>query len=125
YAQVGVGKSNRLHLTDVFAATAGLQLEHGDFAYPSQIKEDAPKHSEHLVLHVGASDPRKNCSAKKWMEIIGEVCGVWTRQVYLVGTGNERLATGGNLPEQVIDLCGSTKFEDLFSIVRTSSGVIA
>lgn len=125
YAQVGPQRPNRLHLTDIFAATAGLVLENSDFRFPDTIKNDSPKEGEYLVIHVGASQPEKNCSAKKWAQIIRAITAVYDGTVYLVGTGGERLASMYALPDSVVDLCGQTNIKDLFQLVQGSRGVVA
>lgn len=125
YAQVGPGRTSRLHLTDVFAATAGLILEKNDFQPPSFVNESSPESFNSLVIHVGASDPNKNLSRDKWSEIIHQLAGHWEGQIYLVGTASESLQDFNHFPSHVIDMCGRTDFKDLFQLVRNSRGLIA
>lgn len=125
YSQVGPQRTNRLHLTDIFAATAGLVLEPSDFRYPDLIPADAPATSNHLVVHVGASQAEKNCSGKKWVQLIHAITKIFDGTVYLVGTGSEGLASLYSLPESVVDLCGQTNIKDLFQLVRSSRGLVA
>lgn len=125
YAQVGADRSNQLHLTDIFAATAGLVLEVSDFKPPARIPLDQPRDSKAIAIHVGASDASKNCSSDKWHQIICELAKVWDGNIYLLGTASESLQDRYQFPNSVVDLCGKTDFKDLFQIIQSCQGLVA
>lgn len=86
YAQVGVGKSNRYHLCDVFAAASGVDLDASDYSHPSRV---AVKGNS-VIVHMGASQANKVYPAEMWSEVIAQLVGGVEGSVILVGSSTER-----------------------------------
>lgn len=120
YAQVGVGRPNRLHITDIFALVAGVELTEADwsFGFAPVASEDA-----FVVIHVGASDLGKTLSWSKWLQVVKKLCESWQDgQVVLIGSPEEaELAEkicSFNSERRPINLVGQTTLAEAFEIVR-------
>ena len=125
YAQVGVGRFNRLHLVDIFAMVAGVELEPQDFQHPSSqnpTREDRP----YYVIHVGASRSFKTCTSESWEAILRILLKKTDHIVYLVGTKEEKLNSEWiKTQNRIVDLCGETSIDDLFPMVAGADALIA
>ncbi len=121
HAQVGVLKTNRVHLVDLFAALFDVDLAKVDLAPPmlNGDKKNLPEMA--AVVHVGASDLGKTAPAlflgralKKFIEM------GWPFPVVLIGAkGEEFLAREIEYhaqSSQVQNLVGLTPLEDLFPL---------
>ncbi|MES2964942.1 MAG: glycosyltransferase family 9 protein [Bdellovibrionota bacterium] len=124
YAQVGPGKGNRAHLTDLFAHVAGVELTNED--WPARI--DANACSGAIVVHIGASQLSKTLSWSKWMQVIKGLCREHDGNVVVVGSEEEaEIATqacaisGDKTP---VNLVGKTTLGELFEIVRSAKCVV-
>lgn len=128
YAQVGVGRSNRIHLTQMFAMTAGVELERSH-QHPS-ISIDTSFHidKDYFVLHVGASDLGKSMDEKQLSDLVQSFLKVRRENLVLVGVAAEQGLAQAAKPllgsERVIDLTGKTRLEELFPIIKDSLGLI-
>ena len=125
YAQVGVGRFNRLHLVDVFAMIADVELKEEDFKGPSSdfsVRTDKP----YYVIHVGASKSFKTCKPETWESVLRVLLKKTEHVVYLVGTAEERINSDWiDTQNRIVDLCGETSISDLFPIVAGAEAVIA
>lgn len=71
YSQVGIGRGNRVHLTDLFAAIANVDLSPEDFRAPSSLGARAEHVSDGpVVVHVGASEAGKTLMPFQWARVI-------------------------------------------------------
>jgi ADP-heptose:LPS heptosyltransferase len=68
--QVGVGKMNKVHLTDVFAGVAAVDLQPADFRPPRGGPPAADAGGSRVVVHLGSSDPRKCPDAETWVRLM-------------------------------------------------------
>jgi heptosyltransferase III len=123
FAQVGVGKSNRIHITDLLAQVAGVSLASGDWYLKYKPKPSAELPAEFVAIHIGASQIEKSYS--QWAKVINGI----GYPVVLIGAVGERpfaeeiLKTVNN-KENLIDLVGRTSFTQLFDIIAQSSLLI-
>lgn len=71
YSQVGIGRANRVHLTDLFAAIANVDLQPSDWAAPSFLgpRSNAAAPGP-IAVHVGASDAGKTLAPFQWARVI-------------------------------------------------------
>ena len=133
YAQVGPTKANRLHVTDLFAHVAGVELAIEDWAanetsakLASVVLEAGEKA---IVVHVGASQLGKTLSAAKWSQVIRGLCRVYEAgRVVVIGSAEEaELAEGiciSSADRKALNLTGRTKLPELFEIIRNAACVI-
>jgi heptosyltransferase-3 len=128
YAQVGIGKANRIHLTDIFAEMLGVSIEEADWQLPqlpaSQVE---PPSSPYLVVHLGASQKSKAYPASLWLQALIKITSSWKGSVVLIGSAEEaplaQQITEG-LQDRVIDFIGKTKLTDLFSLLKGAEMLI-
>lgn len=123
YAQVGIGRSNRYHLTEIFASVAGVDLIEDDFHF-AQHTYCGPRHG--VVVHLGASTPDKVYPAELWVEAIREI--LHSKTVTLIGSSGER-ALSETVVSQISDEnlknhVGETALTDLFQVVGTAEVII-
>lgn len=133
HAQVGVGRANRLHLTDIFAFVSDAELLEEDWQIESRnesaITDVVRSAGESpIVIHVGASEAGKTFSWLKWSQIVRGLLSSTSHPIVLVGAAGEQgLATNicasssGRAP---INLVGQTTLPELFEIIRRSSLLI-
>jgi ADP-heptose:LPS heptosyltransferase len=118
YAQVGVGQSNRFHVTDLFAHVAGVDLIAEDWEFNKIPSRDR---AAVILIHVGASDLSKTLSSGKWQQVVKGLIGRWSGQVVLVGSVAERdfasqiAAISGD--RQPVNLVGETRLDEVFAMV--------
>lgn len=123
YAQVGIGRSNRYHLTEIFAAVAGVDLIEDDFRFAEQTY-CGPRHG--VVVHLGASTADKIYPAELWVEAIREI--LQSKTVTLIGSAGEKALSetvaaqisNENLKNRV----GETALTDLFQVVGTAEVIV-
>jgi ADP-heptose:LPS heptosyltransferase len=87
YAQVGVKRSNRFHLAEVFATMAGADLVPSDWREPVQLPEYNQKCP--ILFHIGASESHKSLSPEKWIAVINQFLKTCEDHVGLIGSASE------------------------------------
>jgi len=119
YAQVGVGRSNRYHLTDLFAAVAGVDLSDDDFA----IARPVVACRDGVVIHIGASRADKSYPPEMWVQVIqGLLAQLGTRlRLQLIGSPAE-MALAETICQQVprdavVNRVGQTSIEQLLTLL--------
>lgn len=85
YAQVGIDRANRYHLTDVFAAVAGVDLIEFDFSHPA----GGAVRRDQIVVHLGASQVEKTYPPELWREVLIELSRSYLGDIVVVGSANE------------------------------------
>ena len=123
YAQVGVGRANRYHLTDLFAGVAGVELEDADFrALPE------PSARRGVVVHLGASQIEKTYAPEKWAEVLTELRKLTAEPVTLIGSAAERALSAAVIAraqiKDVIDRTGETTLPELFDVLNQAKLMI-
>ncbi|MFZ4404489.1 MAG: glycosyltransferase family 9 protein [Pseudobdellovibrionaceae bacterium] len=122
YAQVGVKKSNRFHLTDIFSAVAEVVYQSEDWS----IKSTKPVHlpSKYIVVHIGTSEVQKALPAYAWAEILNAYFknSDSALPIVLVGSNEEvgkckEIINDCYETSKIIDLVGNTVLQDLVNTV--------
>lgn len=85
YAQVGIDRGNRYHLTDIFAAVAGVELIDEDFTLPVA----GQRQSRSVVVHIGASQNDKAYPPEMWREVLRDL-QAHVASIIVVGSADER-----------------------------------
>ena len=130
YAQVGVGKGNRLHVTDLFAHAAGVELVEEDWACAKEA--NCPVVSEAnrdgILVHLGASNLSKTLSWSKWLQVVTKLLAQTDAPVILIGSQAE-----ADIAEKVaavfgsrkpVNMVGRTTIPELFELVMSAQLVI-
>ncbi|MEQ1875775.1 MAG: glycosyltransferase family 9 protein [Bdellovibrionia bacterium] len=120
YAQVGIGRPNRVHVVDLMAGVAGCELQPGDWSLPNNVVEiDTPR--PFIVIHIGASQERKSYPARMWAKVIERTREWWDGDIVLVGSASEVEKSNAITAEcgltRVIPLVGQTRLPQLFGIL--------
>lgn len=120
YAQAGVSRFNRIHVTDLFAMVAGVELKAEDFCANSSENRNG------VVIQVGASQAQKTLSPTEWQSVIEAVRSTTREPITLVGS-KEDAGTPLFLSQlaDVHDLRGRTQLSETFELIRRSSFLIA
>ena len=125
YAQVGIGRFNRFHLTDLIAGVMGVELTPEDWHPPVIDEKKFEFPEEYIVLHVGSSELQKSLPAYRWSRILNyfyEQCPNQT--VFLIGSKDEiptsELIQKNCHDVNMINLVGKTSVKDLFSVLIKS-----
>jgi heptosyltransferase III len=133
FGQVGPGNGNRLHITDLFASVAGVDLTSNDWEFTEKpqgvtcpIVNEAGKDS--ILVHIGASDLAKTLSVSKWKHVIEGLLQKTQSQVILVGSKDEmdlanRIADVAT-HRKPLNFVGRTTISEVFEIVRGARLVI-
>lgn len=141
YAQVGVGRSNRFHLSDLFAEIAGVGIVPDDWVSPLALLQQSPffkkgessESSFRICVHVGASASYKCLRSEPWAQVLKFIAEEYEKSnldkaldLFLVGTQAE--GSGISLPEnrnvRVHNVCGKTQLIDVFALVQSSDLVV-
>lgn len=133
YGQVGVGKGNRLHVTDLFAYVAGVELSPEDWtasvdARALTSESVAKAGAGSIVVHIGASQLSKTLSWSKWMQVLKGLGAAHDGNVVVVGSEEEKeiaeRACSFGTGKAPVNLVGETTLPELFEIVRSAKCVI-
>lgn len=129
YAQVGPGRANRIHLSDLFATLMEVDLEPSDWQAPDLDVKDFGVRGRSIVLHPGASEAHKTIPAFLWGRVVKRIHDLHPQcPIVIIGSAEEgRLANEirANAGDAVIiDLTGQTRFQDLYGICRRAQVVI-
>ncbi len=128
YAQVGIKKYNRFHVSELFAMTLGVDLLPSDWEKAWQTQElreslaDQVK-GKYFVVHPGASCDSKTLSANKWGEVVAAMTQSLTETIVLIGSPSDfqksnRIVEVASAGHRLINLVGQTSFSDLFPILK-------
>lgn len=91
YAQVGINRENRIHVTDLFAEICEVSLQKEDFIPPSSENTEAAQ----IIIHVGGSEPQKRISVEVYNQVIETLSRETLKEnsaVWLVGSGEAESA---------------------------------
>lgn len=123
YAQVGTGRSNRYHITDLFASVAGVDLTESDFSSSNVAAEDR----RDVVIHMGASQHNKTYPPEMWVKVIQKISLSLSvaDSIRLVGSADEAAlaaAVIGQLQnsESVLNSVGQTSLTELMAILSNA-----
>ncbi|UOE99860.1 glycosyltransferase family 9 protein [Bdellovibrio reynosensis] len=129
YAQVGIGKANRVHVADVLASMIDVQFVESDWAPPEAMATSLNLPEQYLVLHVGASEKQKSLSPATWAQTLNYFAKRYSSlPIVLIGAASE-----WNLADEIqrsvpnltfLNLAGKTKISDLFSIIQKADLLI-
>ncbi|MCB9024994.1 MAG: glycosyltransferase family 9 protein [Bdellovibrionaceae bacterium] len=136
YAQIGIGKANRVHLTQVFAGVAQIDLVDEDWNCQNLGTENLETLAEFnlplkkfIILQVGASQEEKTYGIDKWSQVINHFKKLSNIALVLVGSSDEKdlgekiqQSTNG---ANIINLIGKTNLSQLSQIVRGSCLVVS
>jgi len=122
YSQVGIGRPNRIHVSDLLANLAEVMLEDSDFKL-----FECARDPEGIVIHIGASENSKAVSVDKWVMIISALQQRNLTNIKLVGAAHE-----SGLANQIVsrvyfpieNLCGKTSIAELLNVIATAELVI-
>lgn len=123
YAQVGPERSNRVHLSDIFASMANVEYIEQDWISPILNETPFSLPDCYMALHVGASEAHKSLSPAAW----GRVLAYFVKRyaglpIVLIGSQGEaalaekiiETAPGATL----INMVGKTTMAELFTVVH-------
>ena len=128
YGQVGIGKKNRVHLSDIFSTVAGVDIKEQDWRGPEPASKTGFREEEYIVVHVGTSESRKTYGEMKWRQVLSGIRRGWSGKIIMVGSSDEKklsdkILDGTNLVN-IENLVGSTKIYDLFEIIGSAQLVV-
>lgn len=128
YAQVGLDKPNRFHLAEIFATLAEVDLEASDWQAP-KIPNNAVEACP-IVIHIGASEAKKQVSPHKWASIInhlGKAQGA-KRKVALIGAKSEEALAEtilSSIPsDSAVSFVGKTSLSETFSLIQKAQVLV-
>lgn len=125
YAQVGVDRSSRVHLADIFASYLQIPYIEKDWNAPNiQTNKQLPK--PYVVFHIGASEDHKKLTSTQWSKAIQFFLDKKTdMKVVLIGASHERLLSnsieGSCEVGRLVNLVGDTSISELFPIIKNAS----
>lgn len=129
YAQVGIGKPNRVHVADLFASMLDIEYLPEDWSDANVQASSHELPDNYLAIHVGASERHKALSADKWTEFLAKLRTLRTDFTFvLIGAESEKAIAKEvtrRLPaNSTMDLVGLTKVPELFDVIRNAELLI-
>lgn len=130
YAQVGPGRSNRLHLTSLFGHVAGVELIESDWRmdHPSSeslefLDYENYKQKMYIAVHLGASQLDKTLSWSKWLQVVRKLYDQFQGDIVFIGTTSEQeiadkvlLSLSGD--RRPVNLIGKTTMSQAADLIR-------
>jgi ADP-heptose:LPS heptosyltransferase len=86
YAQVGIGRANRYHVSDLFAAVSGVDLTEGDHWVVPPVADSA---RQGVLIHLGASQAEKRYPPERWVQVIEDLARGVDQPMTLIGSNGE------------------------------------
>lgn len=134
YGQLGVYKFNRIHLTRLFSAVAGVDLLEEDWGVSEAILAEGalritklPK--RYLSVHIGGSTSEKLLFAQQWSELLNKLAVSNPELSFvLLGSSSEKEFSEKIIIDdsaRVVNLVGETQLTDLFYIIEKSKALVA
>lgn len=128
HAQVGPGRANRSHLTDIFASMIGSTLVEDDYRAPD-LQYGKPLPDNYVVVHIGASESHKRLEPSEYAQVISRLHREDpTLSILLIGAPHEEAIASEVLRHvptpQVKNLVGQTQVPDLFPIIQGAEMLI-
>lgn len=122
YGQVGVSRSNRFHLIDLFASILGVELEEQDWNLKKDYK--TKKIKNYIAFHIGASNPKKSLSQVAIVKLLKAMVRTVNVDIYLLG-GQEDSIIAESIEKQlgsskIRNLVGKTNLTELIDIIAES-----
>lgn len=123
YGQAMLGGFNRYHITEIFAAVAGVELSELDFAH-----EERPRLG--VLIHLGASEHDRRYPPHAWIDALTDLRAAFPEEPFtLIGSPDERalaeaVRAGVNSPN-LVSLVGRTGWTELFEAVAHARLLIA
>lgn len=138
YAQVGIGRPNRIPITHLFASIAGVDLVEADWARPAFLKLEhrSPENGyPNVLVHIGASEGHKSFSSRDWVAVLNQAVQQTAHdsiQFGLVGSAEEAErgeAIATELSElgfgdRVTSYVGRTTFKELWSLASRADFIL-
>ncbi len=126
FAQVGVGLSNRIHVTDLFAQVAGVELIASDYSNNFGLPLEPQKNQ--IVVHVGASATHKMLTSHKWQSLLAGLLKFYVGQIILIGSKEEQSFSNDIQKdlqsEKVTNLVGKTSLNEVMQLISESELVV-
>jgi heptosyltransferase-3 len=123
YAQVGIGRQNRIHITDIFASMLEVDLIEEDWR-PAAFNVDQAKFNiknPFILVHIGASDTKKSISSSKWVAILSKLSKISNLKIILIGTKEEENISESitsSISDQIlISYVGKTTLQEVFYLL--------
>ncbi|MFN9066426.1 MAG: glycosyltransferase family 9 protein, partial [Bdellovibrionales bacterium] len=127
WSQVGPGGFNRIHLLDLLAATAEVELAPEHFSEPNLDLKPALA-VPYFVAHIGGSEDHKRINCHFWSYLIKQVLSHENNyHVVLIGSEADRSTAHkvmANFESRVHDRVGKTQLSELFGYIKHSKGLI-
>ncbi len=137
YAQVGIGRPNRVHVSQLLGLVADVELEDQDWQGRSLSEKSSVNFSlshvdfeeeSTIVVHVGASEQKKVLQSSQWAELVGLLQKCTSSKIVLVGVANERVIGEAIVAQtgilRVDNRVGETSFSDLFRLISAAKLLI-
>lgn len=126
FSHVGLEKSNRFHIIDLFATLVGVDLVRDDFHYPTSFSLKSPIQEKYITIQLGASNSNKTLTPFIWSRAIKHFLSYGlSYKVVLIGSQEERVLAheiyAFNSQSDLINLMGKTSVKELFPILKNSS----
>ncbi len=132
YAQVGIGKPNRVHLAQIFSGVAGVELIDEDWKI-SELDDSknnfiTKSKDPYLLLQVGASQIEKTYGVDKWAGVLNHLSKLSDIKVVLVGSLSEKKIAadlvGKTSNKNIINIVGQTEVSHLMGLAKNAKLVV-
>jgi heptosyltransferase-3 len=130
YAQVGIGKSNRVHLADIFSSMIGIPYLEKDWMAPEiPFVKSTILPDQYIVVHLGASEEHKTLTVQHWVSVLKAFFQKKPNySVVLIGSEAEvflsKTLCRDFSRESIFDLVGKTEIYELFPVIESSQLLI-
>ena len=129
YAQVGIDKPNRVHVSDIFASMMGIEYTESDWAAPVLPELAVTLPETYIAVHVGASEKQKSIPGQAWGRTIAYVTKRFPGLPFvLIGAPSEqdiaRDIIDTAAEANIVNLVGQTKMAELFTVIKRADLLI-
>lgn len=127
WAQVGPGGCNQIHIVDLMAGLAGVELSQDCFRKPN-VPTSRTISDPYFVVHLAASENHKQLSVEFWKNILNSILQVKPDCYFvLIGSESEKeksIQVMEAISHRAINRVGQTRLKEIFGLLEHSEGLL-
>jgi heptosyltransferase-3 len=124
YAQSGIDRWSRVHVTDLFALIAGVELKDEDWRAPILPPMPVPTQQAYLAIQPSASQTEKTLTTSQWTNVVETLLHETDYDVVLLGAKEERTLFSWPNSSRIINLMGQTTLSESLVMIHKAQAFI-
>jgi heptosyltransferase III len=124
YAQAGTDRWSRVHLTDLFALIAGVELTSPDWHPPNFTPYSVFTEKSYIAVQPGASQANKTLTPAQWANVVQTLLLETSHDIVFVGAKEERQLYEWPKSDRIVDLMGQSTLPESMAVIAKAVAFI-